>query len=182
MEQTIRTADWIGSYLEWIDASWAAPSAPATQAEAETDFCAAYLDWIEADLTAGTERRDVSRQMYGRRTSDTVAGTSGFREAVLLAALHAESDCLHIMRRLVENSGVEAETLRLALKALDHAKQLIDDERMAKQALDELRGVGERRAGDILHARIDAEWPRAIEHVVADVRSLTDTVIAMQLH
>ena len=63
-----------------------------------------------------------------------------------------------------------------------YAKQLIDDERMAKQALDELRGVGERRAGDILHARIDAEWPRAIEHVVADVRSLTDTVIAMQLH
>lgn len=182
MEQTIRTADWIGSYLEWIDASWVAPSMPATQAEPELDFSAAYLDWIEIDQTAGTERRDVSRQMHGRRASDAMAGTNGFREAVLLAALHAESDCLHIVRRLVENSGVEAGTLQLALKALDHAKRLIDDERMAKQALDELRGVGERRASDFPHVQIDAEWPRAIEHVVADVRSLTDTVVAMQLH
>ncbi|HSH07195.1 MAG TPA: hypothetical protein VLA41_05990 [Burkholderiales bacterium] len=182
MEKTKQAVDWIGAYLEWSGADWTPPRQAALQA-AETDFCAAYLDWMDTGAIAGRQRRERLRQtMHGRRASDVMAGTNGFREAVLLAALRAQSDCLYILRQVVGNGGADVATLKLAVQALDHAQRLIDDERQAKRALDKLQGHGERRAGDRAYMQVDAEWPEAIEHVVADVRSLTDTVVAMQLH
>lgn len=182
MEQINQAIEWIGSYLEWSNIDWAATSPMAMQGDSDVDFCTAYLGWTDANPLAGQERRDHAGQARGRRASDVVGSTYGFREAVLLAALHSQSDCLHILRQIVENGGTDAGTLRLVVAALDHAQRLIDDERLARQALDDLHGFGHRRASDHLQSNIDAEWPRAIEHVVADVRSLTSTVMAMQFH
>ena len=182
MEQIKQAVGWIGAYLEWSDSDWAATSPMMTQGYSEVDFCAAYLDWMDANPLTGRERRVPSAQARGRRASDAVASAYGFREAVLFAALHSQSDCLQILRETVGNGGTNVGTLRLAMEALDHSQRLIDDERLAKQALDDLHGFGQRRASDCLQSNIDAEWPRAIEHVVADVRSLTNTVMAMQFH
>lgn len=183
MEQIKQAADWIGASLEWwgnIDSM--ATSPVPTQADPEEDFCAAYLGWMDSNPWAGGEARGSSPQAPGRRASDAVSGSYGFREAVLLAALHAQSDCLHILRQMVGNGSNSVGTLRLAAEALDHAQRLIDDERLARRALEDLHGFGQRRAGDRLQSTADAEWPRAIEHVAADVRSLTNTVMSMQFH
>jgi hypothetical protein len=186
MEQIKQAADWIGASIEWDLIDWMATSPMTTQGDSDADFCAAYLGWIDSNPWAaretGTETRALSGQAPGRRASDAVSSSYGFREAVLLAALHSQSDCLHILRQMVGNGSNSVGTLRLAAEALDHAQRMIDDERLARQALEDLHGLGQRRANDRPQSTIDAEWPRAIEHVVADVRSLTNTVMSMQFH
>lgn len=182
MEQIKQGVDWIDASLGWSNIDWAATSPMTTQEDSDVDFCAAFLGWMDENPLTGREKRDPSGQTRGQRASDAVASTYGLREAILLAALHSQSDCLHILRQIVANGGTNVGTLRLAVEALDHAQRLIDDERLARQALDDLHGFGQRRASDHLQSSINSEWPRAIEHVVADVRSLTNTVMAMQFH
>lgn len=183
MEQIKQAADWIGASLEWwSNIEWVATSSVPTQGDSDADFCAAYLGWMDSNPWGGGEAHAPSGQAPGRRASDAVSSSYGFREAVLLAALHSQSDCLHILRQIVGNGGNSVGTLRLAAEALDHAQRLIDDERLARRALEDLHGLGQRRASDRQQSTIDAEWPRAIEHVVADVRSLTNTVMSMQFH
>jgi hypothetical protein len=183
MKQRDQAEDWIGSYLDWSDAGWTASLRRALDGQSEVDYCAVYLEWMDAGpMNGGRERRAMAGFARGRRASDVMSGSYGFREAVLLAALHAQTDCLHILREVVGNGSTKVGTLRLAAEALEHAQRLIDDERLAKRALDDLQGAGTRRESDRFHSQIDAEWPRAIEHVVADVRSLANTVLAMQFH
>lgn len=181
MEQTTQAADWIGAYLEWNGIE-RAPYAVAGNQAAAVDFSAAYLEWQESSAPSTAGSRASTGEGRGRRASDVFAGSQGFREAVLLAALHAQSDCVHILRQVLDHGSAGVGTVRLASEALEHAQRLLDDERLAWHALGALRGNGHRRATDAWRSTIDGEWPQALEHVASDVRSLTSTVLAMQFH
>jgi len=180
MQQTMQPADWIGAYLEWSGLELHAAGMSAETAQA-TDFSAAYCEWLDS-RSAQTAGKRTAEQGRGRRASDVFAGSNGFREAVLLAALHAQADCLHILRQVLDHGSAGVGTVRLASEALEHAQRLLDDERLAWHALGALRGNGHRRADDAWRSTIDGEWPQALEHVASDVRSLTSTVMALQYH
>lgn len=180
MERFNTSPDWIGAYLQWNEQDFQGRAAHAEEIREGAEFCEAYLEWLGS--SSEWRRRETGSQPHGRRASDAVVGAYGSREAVLLTALNAQSDCLHILRQLVSNGGAKAGVLRLAAEVLEHSQRMIEDERLAWQALDDLHGFGQKRSGDAWHQRIDAAWPSAIEHVVADVRTLSNTVLAMQFH
>ena len=187
MKQINHYADWIGAYLEWSGiGSGFVPH--AANAAASTDvpdggFAEAYLAWQSASAPAETAPRGQSGgPPRGRRAGDAVSATHGLREALLLAAVHAQADCLHILRQELEGGSAKIGTFRLAAEALEHAQRLLEDERLAWRALVDLHGCGHRRASDLRRLQLEDEWPQAIEHVAADMRSLSNTVLAMQFH
>jgi len=157
-------SDWIGAYLEWTDAEFgmsrelfAAPGMDAGDGSAE-DTAAVYLDWIDT------------------------ASTATQREAVLLMALRAESECMHMLRQALDDGRPTSRTLRLAMEALDCAKHLVDDERRAWQTLNDLCLAEQPLAwiawGD--DSRMD--WPCALEDVEADMRALSGRILELRAH
>jgi hypothetical protein len=182
MEQRTQFPRWIAAYLDWAGMDDAG-SAPIDDRDPGVEFCNAYLNWLEACAPAGLGRQLAGNRAGGRRAGDPLDGAEGYREAVLLAALHAQSDCLHILRRVLDHGPVDKSTIRLASEALDHAQRLLDDERHAWHALDALRAAREPRQAAGAPQRPGAgEWPQTLEHVASEVRSLTSTVLALQVH
>jgi hypothetical protein len=92
MDRDFQSADWIGAYFEWQEASAAAPSAYSSQDS---------LPEVALDRS---------------------------REAVLLAALRAESDCLFVLRDALSGGVGSSHALRLALETLDAAQWLLREE------------------------------------------------------
>jgi len=187
MDSSISTGTWINAYLEWMNEGIdvAARDSPARggveeqDADAGEEFVGAYLDWIDRPRLAGA--RDSLASNPGR-AGDSLGDPDRFREAILLVALHTESDCMQIVRRVLEAGDATPRTVELAMDALRQAERLLDDERCAWRALSELR------ASDVLQSRVASQpeypedWPYALDAVVADVRALTGKVMALQAH
>ena len=186
MDRINSATDWIGAYLEWTQCEWtetaASSQAHGGSAASDGDFTAAYLEWLDAGLPARAPLSTSRGATPARRASDVFGGTSGFHEAVLLAALHTESDCLHILRQTLDGGAPNRGTIRLAVEALEYAHRLLDDERSAWRVLSALGGNGQRRSSDAWRTGFEADWPHALENVAADVQALTGKVLALHVH
>lgn len=186
MDQINNAPDWIGAYLEWTQGEWtkvaASSSASGGLAAGDGDFPAAYLEWLDAGVPARAPLLSNRGATPARRASDVFGGTSGFHEAVLLAALHTESDCLHILRQILDGGAPNRGTVRLAVEALEYAHRLLDDERSAWRVLSALGGNGRRRSSDAWRSGLEADWPHALDNVAADVQALTGKVLALHVH
>ena len=66
-------------------------------------WVAAYLEWIDVPVTGGAIQ---SRRVFiERRTNERRAGgAEPSREDVLMIALRAESDCVHMLREALDAS------------------------------------------------------------------------------
>lgn len=180
MDQTSSAPDWVGAYLDWTQIE--RMELKAIIATAESDYPAAYLEWLDASGTAPALPGNSRGAVPARRASDVFGGASGFHEAVLLAALHTESDCLHLLRQVLDAGAPNRGTVRLAVEALEYAHRLLDDERSAWRVLSALGGNGRRRSSDAWRTGYDADWPNALENVAADVQALTGRVMALHVH
>ena len=66
-------------------------------------WVSAYLEWI--DVPSGEAAIQPRQVFFERRTSDRRAnGPDRSREDVLLIALRAESDCVHMLRQALDSS------------------------------------------------------------------------------
>ncbi len=186
MDQINDALDWIGAYLDWAQSEQQVAAANSTAggrlAAQGNDFSAAYLEWLDASVPAQPQSWAIRATVPARRAGDVFGGASGFHEAVLLAALHTESDCLHLLRQVLDGGAPNRGTVRLAAEALEYAHRLLDDERSAWRVLNALGGNGRRRASDSWRTGFDADWPHALENVAADVQALTGTVLALHVH
>lgn len=181
------TFDWIGQYLDWTQPDgWAvgahrlAASGPAQpSAEAGRAFVAAYLDWMdgcEPVRPAPSPYRAAARHSV-RRNGD-LTGLDVFEE-VLLAALRTQSDCLQMLRGVLDAGKSPPPMVQFAARTLAHAERLLEDERRAWRYVAALRhyGFSHSRA-----ARDETAWPHALEEVAAQVHALQGSVLAMQRH
>lgn len=186
MVQINSATDWIGAYLEWTHGermeNAAGSSARGGMAGTDGDYPAVYLEWLDASEPAQAPLRGSRAATLSRRASDVFGGASGFHEAVLLAALHTESDCLHLLRQVLDAGAPNRGTVRLAVEALEYAHRLLDDERSAWRVLNALGGKGRRRSSDAWRTGFEADWPQALESVAADVQALTGKVMALHVH
>jgi hypothetical protein len=112
MAQLTGGADWIGAFLEWTEGEFdgagrplAAPAMEAGDSRAE-DTVAVYLEWLDA------------APAFGQRA----AAPDPLREAILLMALRTETECMHILRQVLEDGRTDARTLRLAMGELENVE------------------------------------------------------------
>lgn len=153
MEQDRSTAEWIAAYLEWT----------GTEGDSGADVAEAYFDWTNA------------AQAGARRTGSEGDGLDKLREAVLLWALRTESDCMHILRQVLDERSSAPDILRLAYEGLEHAERMLENEQRAWHALTTLRN----RAWA---THFDSDWPHAFEGVVTHVRALAGKVLELRPH
>lgn len=174
---------WIAAYLEWADADACAIEAPGSAAgnTPDIDACsctetaAAYLDW----MTAASFGRRAGDRGRAAVASDAAA-LHDFREAMLLKALETEADCLHILRRAVDQSDSPA--IRLIVDALADADRLCQDEQRAWNALAMLRMSALASPYAFDGRFVPGTWPQALDSVAGDVRALAAKVMALELH
>jgi hypothetical protein len=88
------TENWIGQYLEWMGTS-------------EQPSVAEGLGWDE-EVSFASEAQDGD----------------GVSEETLLALLRAESDCVHVLRGIIDSPNPRPYTVKQACAALEH---LTDD-------------------------------------------------------
>jgi len=117
--------EWISEFLEWTFsesernwADWRAYDDTVMAGEIDGEVAGAYLEWIDASSTGaaamrsyfGIDRRGIEGGMEALEIS---------RERMLLIALRAEEDCVHMLRQVLETEGAEPVTLRRAIEGLD---------------------------------------------------------------
>jgi hypothetical protein len=110
MDQIKSGVDWIVEFLEWSSADertvgpgvLAVGGIEAASAGAGDEFAAAYLEWMDAAQPVSEPGFDLAR-----------------REAALWAALRTESDCVHILRQLLEAGDAPPRTVRFAFEAIE---------------------------------------------------------------
>jgi hypothetical protein len=164
MAQHIGSTEWISTYLEWTNTEFSLAS--AMNADTVEDIATAYLEWIDAP--PAKERRAL-----------VPGAAEPQREAVLLLALRTESECMHIVRQMLDSGLPASQTLQTALEALDCAKSLLESERRAWQTLSALR-VDDARLSWSRASGVD--WPSALADVEADVRALSSRVLELRTH
>ena len=152
MEQNANTAEWIAAYLEWTDAEGAGQ-----------EFAEACIDWT---VPARTSASDVGGEGEGLER---------LRESVLVWALRTESDCMHILRKVLDERSAAPDILRLAYEGLEHAERMLENEQRAWHALTTLRNCAWATG-------FDSDWPHAFEGVVTDVRALAGKVLELRPH
>lgn len=190
MNQSMSTFDWVGEYLDWtqpdgwtVDASPLATLGPAqSSAEVGQGFVTAYLewmDWVEPVRAAKSPYRAAARDTA--RSGGDMAGLDVFEEA-LLAALRAESDCLELLRRILDAGETPPRIVKFASRTVKHAERLLEDERRAWHSLAALRHYNFAHSRAEWDPGCETEWPHALEEVAADVHALRGTVLAIQLH
>lgn len=184
MNESERMEDWIAAYLDWANSDGRTVhlrgSGGDTASEVHTPsdtFVAAYLDWIDEQFAP------ASGAGQARVAMETAAELSALREAVLLDALRTESDCLHMLRQLIDVGGASAATLRFAIETVERADRLLEDERRAWEVLKALRGFELGWTGAISKRDAEDNWSHALDGVVADMHSLTgQIVLGLQAH
>ena len=153
MDTDRSVADWVAAYLEWID-------------EEAADGLAAASEDAGDVLYAGDDfdRPDVSR------------------EGVLLMTLRAESDCLHMLRQVLEADDATPGTVKLAVEGLEEAQRLLEAEQRAWDALIETRDSDWETRGPLWPADFDREWPATLAGVAAEVHALAGKVLELRAH
>ena len=178
MDETNDTVNWTSAYLDWIDMGTQSfgpgRGTDETVAQADTEWANAYLEWIDSATTAGP-------RPGGGSLDNNIRRLDVFREAILLTALHTETECMQILRQRLANGDANVRAVKLAAQALQHAERLLEEERGAWRALNELR-AGDRRGSRAGAASVsDGSWTNAVEGVAADVHALASKVVALQV-
>ena len=122
------------------------------------DWVAAYLEWIDDEPAAPS------------------------RETMLLSALRAESDCLHVLRQVLDAGESSAGSVQLAIDGLAEAQRLLEAEQRAWDALIEARESAWETRGPAWPADFDRAWPVTLSVVSAEMRALADRVLALRPH
>jgi len=188
MNQFESTPDWVGEYLDWtqpdgwsIDTSSHAPGALVqSSADAGEEFVTAYLDWmnwVEPVRAARSPYRAAVRDSV--RGGDDMAGLDVFEDA-LVAALHTESDCLRLLRGILDAGKTPPRIVKFASRTVRHAERLLEDERRAWRSLAVLRHYNFAHSRAAWDPAQETHWPQALEEVAADVHALKGTVLAIQ--
>jgi hypothetical protein len=110
MDQIKSSVDWMVEYLEWSSAGergalpgvLAAVSVEVASDGAGDGFAAAYLEWMDAPQAVPEPGFDLAR-----------------REAALWAALRTESDCVHILRQLLEARDAPPRSVKFAFETIE---------------------------------------------------------------
>ena len=109
MDQIMQSFDWIAEYLEWSNAGEsiagsrvAAGSGIGPCDGSSEGFIASYLEWMESAAPAPEAVFDLAR-----------------REAALWAAMRAESDYVHILRRMLEAGDASPRSMTTAFDAME---------------------------------------------------------------
>jgi hypothetical protein len=110
MDQIRSTVDWIVEYLEWssegeralVTGALAGSGIDAASAGSDGEFSAAYLEWMDAAQAVTKPAFDLAR-----------------REAALWAALRTESDCVHLLRQLLEAGDAPPRSMTFAFETLE---------------------------------------------------------------
>lgn len=184
MNESERMEDWIAAYLEWANSDGRTADLRGSGGSAASEayppsgtFVAAYLDWIDEQFAPASSARQARVAMEPGGELNTL------REAVLLDALRTESDCIHMLRQLIDVGGASAATLRFAIETVERADRLLEDERRAWEVLRAMRGFELRRTGTLSKRDADDNWSHALDGVVADMHSLTgQIVLGLQAH
>ena len=190
MNQSESTYDWVGEYLNWMQPDgWTIgpeshPQGGAVHASAAVgeEFVAAYFDWI-----GWAEPMRAARSPYSAAARDLVesggemAGLDAFEEA-LLAALRTESDCLQLLRGILDADQTPLRIVKFASRTVEHAERLLEDERRAWRSLAVLRHYNFAHSRAAWDPGYETQWPYALEEVAANVHALKDTVLAIQHH
>lgn len=181
MDETDTPVSWTTAYLDWIDMG-AQPFGPGQAqrgagdaiTEGDAEWANAYLEWIDSATTPEPRRT-------GGGLDDSMRRLDVFREAILLTALHTETECMQILRQRLANGDAGVRAVKLAAEALQHAERLLEEERGAWRALNELR-AGDRREPRVGKANVsNGAWTDAVEGVAADVHALASKVVALQV-
>jgi len=188
MNQIESTFDWVGEYLEWTQPDgWAIGSSSnpfsgpvQSSADAGEEFATAYLDWMNWEEPVRAAR---SAYRAGVRNSargdDDMSGLDVFEEA-LLAALRTESDCLRLLRGIMDADNTPPRIVKFASRTVKHAERLLEDERRAWRALPGLSRWDLPQSSTARRTDFETTSPHAREGVAADVQALTGTVLALQ--
>jgi len=163
MDQSRWGQEWVDAYLEWMTDADGMAGARRSLAAADIDlddgefFTSAYLEWMDS---ADRER---------------------IREAVLLDALHIESECVHILKQVLDYNSRSPEVLALAMESLRAANDLLADESRAWRALSAKRDWQmSRTPAAAWENQLEYDWSHALEDVAVDVQALTGRVLALQ--
>jgi hypothetical protein len=122
MDQRHVESNWIAAYLEWTNAAREAPVArsidpdPAVAEEDGMQFASTYFEWMDARRIEAAPRR--------------APGIGATQEAILLAALRTESDCVRFLRRVLDAGQASPRAVGLACEAIEGAESLLEDERL----------------------------------------------------
>jgi hypothetical protein len=135
MDQRHAESQWIAAYLEWTHAASGASDfqsvdpVPAVNGEDAAQFASAYFEWTDARRIESAPRRapDIGA---ARPPNGELAVPSATREAILLAALRAESDCVRFLRRVLDAGEASPRAVGLACEAIECAETLLQDERL----------------------------------------------------
>jgi len=178
------TVNWINEYLEWMDPGSSGISAtPAISADANMDFVAAYLEWIDSAPSVTAPGRATVVAHAPAPAGIEIYRPEALREAILLMALRTESECVHVLRQVVDQGDATSRTVELAAEAIAYAERLLEDEQTAWRALTALRSADTRQSSVAWQSDLNnSDWPHALEGVMADVRALTGRVLALHTH
>jgi hypothetical protein len=144
--------DWVDAYLEWMAGDDGMIGGPVCLA----------ADDVDADDAFPAERAQ-------------------FRETVLLDALEMESECIHILRQILDRGSRTPETLALALETLRSADDLLADESRAWHVLaSKRRWPAALSPAATWENQLDYNWSKALDNVAVDVHALTGRVLALQ--
>jgi hypothetical protein len=171
-----RTAEWIGAYRAWLDGEEGMierrSSARRSSSDSDGgDFAACFLEWVQVE----------SAPLLEFKGAEQPAAREQIRESVLLDTLRMESECVHMLRQVLDGDSRTPETLQLALQALRSADDLLLEENRAWHALHEKHHwFLQDSATAAWESQLEEDWSEAIEHVAADVHELTGRVLALQ--
>ncbi len=182
MNESERMEDWIAAYLDWANSDGRTVHLRGSGGDVAGEmyppsdtFVAAYLDWIDEQFAPAPGQARVAMETGGE--------LSTLREAVLLDALRTESDCIHMLRQLIDVGSASAATLRFAIETVERADRLLEDERRAWQMLRGLREFEVGGTGTMSKRDAEDNWSHALDGVVADMHSLTgQIVLGLQAH
>jgi hypothetical protein len=184
MEQDRSGTEWISEFLEWTfgesDRSLAELRAHAdamTAIGGDGEFANAYLGWIDATPVAAAARPPFAYDRRGVASEADRPGAS--REGILLMALRAEVDCVHMLRQVLEADGAAPGALQLALEGLEEAQRLLEGEQRAWHAMIYVREAGWTTPQALGPVGFEREWPAALDSVAAGVRALAGKVLEM---
>ena len=171
-----RTAEWIGAYRTWMDGEEgmverrSCVRRSSRDTDGGEDFTACFLEWVQVESAPLLEFKGAEQPAREQ-----------IRESVLLDTLRMESECVHMLRQVLDSDSRTPETLQLALQALRNADELLLEENRAWHALHEKhRWFLEDSARAAWESQLEEDWSEAIEQVATDVHELTGKVLALQ--
>jgi hypothetical protein len=182
-----RTAEWIGAYRAWLDGEDGMIERRSNarrsggDADGGDDFAACFLEWVQVESAPLLDFKRAEQPAQAAPGEVPPAEREQIRESVLLDTLRMETECVHMLREVLDSDSRTPETLQLAMQALRSADELLLEENRAWHALHEKHHwFLQDSATAAWESQLEEDWSEALEHVATDVHELTGRVLALQ--